>query len=151
MPITVTAPRGVLTPTGEREILPRLSAALIEESGATGNRFLTALVGGTVQVLEPEHIYAGGANRLVVMVELKLPNIGLPTVDARASYIATAIDIVLDLSVPGHSPHDVWVNILNAPDGAWGVAGRAWTGDQLVAATIEAAIAAPSRPSSTAE
>ena len=30
MPITVTAPEGVLTSTGEREILPRLSAALIE-------------------------------------------------------------------------------------------------------------------------
>ena len=33
MPITVTAPEGVLTEAGEREILPRLSAALIEASG----------------------------------------------------------------------------------------------------------------------
>jgi len=36
-PITVTAPRGVLTATGERAILPRLTTALIEVSGLAGN------------------------------------------------------------------------------------------------------------------
>jgi len=63
MPITVTAPRGTLTPAGERDILPQLSAALIEASGQTGNSFFTPLVGGTVQILEPEQVYAGGVIR----------------------------------------------------------------------------------------
>jgi hypothetical protein len=63
MPITVTAPRGVLTPAGEREVLPRLTAALIEVSGLTGNSFFTSIVGGTVHVLAPEDVYAGGARR----------------------------------------------------------------------------------------
>jgi hypothetical protein len=63
MPITMTAPEGVLTAAGEREILPRLSAALIEASGATGNSFFTAIVGGTVHVLPNYRIYAGGTNR----------------------------------------------------------------------------------------
>jgi hypothetical protein len=58
MPITVTAPEGVLTSTGEREILPRLSAALIEASGATGNTFFTAIVGGTLHVLPLHRVYA---------------------------------------------------------------------------------------------
>ena len=61
MPITVTAPRGVLTPAGEREILPRLTEALIEVSGLTGNAFFTSVVGGTVHILEPHDVYAGGA------------------------------------------------------------------------------------------
>lgn len=139
MPITVTAPRGTLTPAGEREILPRLTAALIEVSGATGNSFFTPIVGGTVHLLDPRDVYAGGVNRPVVMVELKLPNIGLPTVEARAAFIAAATDIVLELSVPGHRPDDVWVNILNAADGAWGVGGRAWTGEALMAALTQAA------------
>jgi hypothetical protein len=33
MPITVAAARGVLTAVGEGEILPRLTAALLEASG----------------------------------------------------------------------------------------------------------------------
>lgn len=139
MPITVTAPRGVLTPTGEREVLPRLTAALIDVSGLTGNSFFTPMVGGTVHLLDPRDVYAGGTNRPVVMVELKLPDIGLPTAQARAAFITAATDIVAALAVASHDREDIWVNVLNAPDGGWGVAGRAYTGEALIAATTEAA------------
>ncbi len=140
MPITVTAPRGVLTPAGEREILPQLTAALIEASGATGNSFFTSIVGGTVHVLAPQDIYAGGANRPVVMVELKLPDIGLGTLEARAAFIAAATEIVDRLTVEGHDPDDTWVNILNAPSGGWGIAGVAYTGEDLLKAAAVAAV-----------
>jgi phenylpyruvate tautomerase PptA (4-oxalocrotonate tautomerase family) len=134
MPITVTAPRGVLTPAGERAILPRLTEALIEVSGLTGNAFFTAVVGGTVHVLDPADVYAGGVNRPVVMVELKLPNIGLADLASRAAFIAAATDIVAELTGPDHRREDTWVNILNAPDGAWGLGGVAYTGEALIAA-----------------
>ncbi|WP_405181099.1 hypothetical protein OG225_07995 [Nocardia sp. NBC_01377] len=134
MPITVTAPLGVLTEHGEHEILPRLTAALVEVSGATGNVAFTSIVGGTVHLLDPEHVYAGGINRPVVMVELKLPNIGLPDIATRAAFIAAATDIVDVLTVTGHQRADTWVNILNAPDGAWGIAGVAYTDEALIAA-----------------
>jgi phenylpyruvate tautomerase PptA (4-oxalocrotonate tautomerase family) len=139
MPITVTAPRGVLSAAGEREILPRLTAALVEVSGVTGNSFFTPIVGGTVHVLAPENVYAGGTNRPVVMVELKLPNIGLPDPDSRAAFITRATDIVDALTVAGHDRENTWVNILNAPDGGWGIGGRAYTGDALIAAVTDAA------------
>jgi phenylpyruvate tautomerase PptA (4-oxalocrotonate tautomerase family) len=139
VPITVTAPRGVLTEAGETEILPRLTAALIEVSGLTGNTFFEPIVGGTVHVLAARDIYAGGANRPVVMVELKLPNIGLPDPASRAAFITAATAIVEDLTVDGHDRDDIWVNIVNAPDGAWGIGGRAYTGEALVAAVTGAA------------
>jgi phenylpyruvate tautomerase PptA (4-oxalocrotonate tautomerase family) len=145
VPITVTAPRGALTPAGEKDVLPRLSTALIEASGGTGNAFFASMVGGTVHVLPAEDIYAGGANRPVVMVELKLPNIGLPTIEARAAFIAAATDIVAGLAAAGHDRDDIWVNILNAPDGAWGIGGRAYTGDALVAAITESAASTPAQ------
>lgn len=133
MPITVTAPRGVLTPDGEHEILPRLTEALIEVNGLAGNDFFTSVVGGTVHILAPEDVYAGGANRPVVMVELKLPNIGLDTVEARAAFIAAATKVVDSLTIAGHQRGNTWVNILNAPDGAWGIGGVAYTGQDLAA------------------
>jgi phenylpyruvate tautomerase PptA (4-oxalocrotonate tautomerase family) len=139
MPITVTAPAGELTPAGEREILPLLTRALIEISGGTGNSFFTSLVGGTMHVLDPREIYGGGINRPIVMVELKLPNIGLPSVDDRAAFIRAATAIVAESARPGHDPEDTWVNIINAPDGAWGIGGQAYTGDALVAAVTAAA------------
>lgn len=138
MPITVTAPEGVLTSAGESEILPRLSAALIEAAGATGNSFFASIVGGTVHVLPARHVYAGGANRPVVMVELKLPNIGLGSIEARNAFIAAAAGIVTELCVPGHRPENTWINIVNAPDGGWGIGGQQYTGDRLIAAATAA-------------
>ncbi len=138
MPITVTAPRGVLTDLGEREILPQLTAALLEVSGSTGNPFFTSIVGGTVHLLEPERIYAGGVNRPLVMVELKLPNIGLPDLASRAAFISAATDVVDTLTVADHTRENTWINILNAPDGGWGLGGVAYEGDALVAAVIAA-------------
>ncbi|MFJ9846524.1 hypothetical protein ACIRYZ_40050 [Kitasatospora sp. NPDC101155] len=139
MPITVTAPRGVLTPAGEREILPQLTVALTEASGLAGNPGFTSMVGGTVHILAPEHVYAGGANRPVVMVELKLPDIGLPTAEARATFIRAATDIVERLTVDGHHNDDTWINILNARDGAWGIGGKALANADLAAAITAAA------------
>ena len=145
MPITVTAPRGELTDAGRREILPRLANALIEISNAAGNDFFASLVGGTVHVLDPEDVYAGGVNRRLVMVELKLPNIGLPDTAARAAFVTAATDIVDVLTVDGHDRDDTWVNIVNAPDGGWGIGGRAYTGDGLIAAVTASAHSAPAR------
>ena len=143
MPITVTAPRGVLTAHGEREILPRLTAALAEASGLTGNSFFTSAIGGTVHILPPEDVYAGGINRPLVLVELKLPNVGLNTIQARTAFITAATDLVETLTVPGHDRQDIWVNILNAPDGGWGLGGTVYTGDDLIAAVTAAADRAP--------
>jgi phenylpyruvate tautomerase PptA (4-oxalocrotonate tautomerase family) len=139
MPITVTAPEGVLTAAGEREVLPRLTDALIEASGATGNSFFTALVGGTVHILPTDRIYAGGSNRPVVMVELKLPNIGLGSPEARGAFITAAARIIAELSVPEHKSENTWINIVNAPDGGWGVGNQQYTGEALIAAVMAAA------------
>lgn len=132
MPITVTAPRGVLTAAGEHEILPRLTADLARASGQAGNDAFTALIGGTVHVLEPDRVYSGGVRRPLVMVELKLPNIGLASQEQRAAFITAATDTVDQLTVDSHRRENTWVNILNAPDGGWGLGGRAYTGQDLV-------------------
>lgn len=134
MPITVTAPRGALTSAGEREVLPRLTADLARVNGQSDNPQFIGLIGGSVHVLDPEDIYAGGTNRPLIMVELKLPNIGLASIEARAAFVSAATDTVAALTTPGHQRTDIWVNILNAPDGAWGIAGHAYTNDALVAA-----------------
>jgi phenylpyruvate tautomerase PptA (4-oxalocrotonate tautomerase family) len=139
VPITVTAPAGRLTSIGERQVLPRLTDALLEATGAEGNAFLTSIVGGTVHILDPDDIYAGGANRPIVMVELKLPSAALAEQQPRTAFIDAATRIVDSLTVPDHNPEDTWVNILHAADGAWGIGGHAYTNDELMAAASAAA------------
>ncbi|KXO93110.1 hypothetical protein AXK58_14715 [Tsukamurella tyrosinosolvens] len=100
---------------------------------------LSKIIGGTVHVLPTENVYAGAAHSRLVMVELKLPDIGLADVAARADFIARATEIVADLTVEDHSSDDTWVNIMNAPDGGWGIGGRQFRSADLIAAITAAA------------
>ena len=72
-------------------------------------------------------------------MELKLPNIGLGSVEARNAFISAAAGIVAELSVPGHRPENTWINIVNAPEGGWGIGSRQYTSEALVAAATAAA------------
>jgi hypothetical protein len=74
------------------------------------------------------------------MVELKLPDVGLADQPSRESFIAVATEIVRELTVAGHVGDDIWVNILNARDGAWGIGGRALTNEDLLAEITAAAV-----------
>jgi len=139
MPITVTAPQGVLTASGRQQVLPLLSNAVLEISGAVGNSFFTPMVGGHVDIVDPSDVYAGGANRPLVVVKLEIPNIALGSVDLRAAFIKAATAIVQECSVPWHEPANTWVTIFNAPDGGWGISGRAYTGEDLIAEVTAAA------------
>lgn len=134
MPITVTAPSGCLTPTGEREILPRLTAALLDAAGATGNPFLTSIVGGTVNILDPEAVFAGGMNRPLLLIELKLPAVALADSESQAAFIENATRVAESLTSDGHGREEIWINILHARDGAWGLGGKAYSNDALLAA-----------------
>ena len=140
MPITVTAPRGLLTERGERQVLPRLTEVLLDVSGAAGNPFLTGMVGGTVHVIDPADVYAGGKPAPLVLVELKLPQVGLSIRESRTAFIERATAVIDDLTVDGHDAANTWVNVLHADDGAWGSGGRSWSNDELEAAIADAAV-----------
>jgi hypothetical protein len=139
VPFTVIAPRGLLTETGEQQLIPQLLEALIDISGLTGNTFFTPITGGHLHILEPEHIHTGGVNRPVLLIELKLPGVGLPTVSDRAAFISKATSIAAKHTAPGHPSDDIWVTISYAVDGGWGIGGVAYTNDALVAAIGAAA------------
>jgi hypothetical protein len=108
--------------------------------------FFASVVGGTVHILAPEDVYVGGENRPLVLVELKLPSIGLNDMGARAAFITAATDVIDAMTVASHDRDNTWVNILNAPDGGWGLGGVAYTGEDLIAAVTASASAGAARP-----
>ena len=89
------------------------------------------MIGGTVHRVDPAEMYAGGRPHPLVLVELKLPEVVLSTLERRARFIASATEIVQELTIDGHADSDTWVNILHAQDGAWGIAGQSMTNAML--------------------
>jgi phenylpyruvate tautomerase PptA (4-oxalocrotonate tautomerase family) len=138
MPITVTAPEGRFSPQAERDLLPRLTASLLKWNQLTGNAFMTPNVGGTVNILPKERIFAGGKPTALVLIELKLPLPSLASQEQKAGFIAEATAIVDELTNKAHPKEQTWVNILYAPDGAWGIGGKAYTNAELGEAITQA-------------
>ena len=139
MPITITAPRGVLTPTGEREILPKLTQAVLEINGAGDNDAFRSLIGGHVELHDPARVYAGGRNRPVVVISFDAPHSAFSTQESRTAFIEAATRIVGECTVPSHDREDTWINIFNAPNGAWGIGGVAYDDDALTARIVAGA------------
>ena len=137
MPLTLTLTVGVLSPGLEKVAFRRLGEAMLRWTGATSSRFLAPNVVGSVHVLEPGQTFAGGEEGPVVFIEWKLPPVAFLDRDVQTGYVAEATQIVHELSGGQHPKERIWVNVLHAVDGSWGIAGHAYTGVELEAAIAQ--------------
>jgi phenylpyruvate tautomerase PptA (4-oxalocrotonate tautomerase family) len=134
MPITLTMPEGLLSSEEQTRAFDELTAALLEVSGLTGNAFMTPNVIGSINVLPKDHVRAAGQPVAAAFVELKLPEIALATPEAKQAFIEKATDIVEKAAGGRLKREHIWSNIIYAPDGAWGIAGRSYSNADLIGA-----------------
>jgi phenylpyruvate tautomerase PptA (4-oxalocrotonate tautomerase family) len=102
---------------------------------------MTANVIGTINVLPAGHILAAGKPVAAALIELKLPEIALATAEAKRAFIERATDVVEQAAEGRIKREHIWSNIVYAPDGAWGIAGRSYSNADLIGAIQEAAAA----------
>lgn len=60
MPLLIQVTKNLLTPAGEREVLPKMAAALLKVHGFTNNAFMTPIVIGHLDIYDETHCYARG-------------------------------------------------------------------------------------------
>jgi hypothetical protein len=131
MPLTLTLTEGVLPKGQEKIAFARLSDAMLKWHGLAGNQVLTPNVVGSIHVLPKEHTFSGSAEASVAFVEWKVPSFSFATRDVQLGYVAEATDIIHEMS-DGRQPKErIWVNVVHAVDGAWGIGGTALTNAQL--------------------
>ena len=137
MPLTLTLTEGVLPKGQEKTAFLRLSESLLKWAGLTGNKFMTAAVVGSIHVIPEEHTYSSLRNNPVVFIEWKVPSIALTDRDVQIGYIAEATQIIHEMSGGRQPKERIWVNVVHAVDGAWGINGQAMTNEQLGAAIAQ--------------
>ena len=131
MPLTLTLTEGVLPLGQEKAAFSRLCEAMLKWHGLTGNKFMTAAVIGSIHVLPKEHTYSGLTENSVVFIEWKVPPVAFTQRDAQVGYVAEATRIIQEMSGGNQPAERIWVNVVHALDGAWGIAGQSMTGAQL--------------------
>jgi hypothetical protein len=131
MPLTLTATEGVFPQGTEKQVFQQLCAAMLKWHGLTGNRAMTPNVMGSINILPKEFTYAGLQENTVVFIEWKVPGIAFNTPAILQGYVEEATRIAAEASRGKQPVERIWVNVLHAVDGAWGIAGRALTNQQL--------------------
>ena len=131
MPLTLTLTEGVLPKGQEKVAFSRLSDAMLKWHGLAGNKAMTPNIVGSIHVLPKEHTYSGSKEASVAFVEWKVPSFVFASREVQVGYIEEATNIIHELSGTHHPKERIWVNVVHAVDGAWGIAGMALSNAQL--------------------
>jgi hypothetical protein len=141
MPITLFVTEGVLNETIEADVFAQLTEIFLRHHALTGNTFLTPNVIGEVTTIPAGKSFAGGVRADIAIVELKVPSFALGTPKQKQGFVADATAAVVRASEGLIRPDHVWVNMVYAVDGLWGIDGQAFSNDQLLRSVSEAAAA----------
>ena len=131
MPFSIQVTKNLLTPQGEREVFPRMAAALLKVHGLTGNAFMTPVVIGHVEVYAEERSFVDGKPQSLAIIELKVPSITFPTQDVKDAFVREATDIIHEFRAGSHPKERTFVNVVYAVEGTWGIGGKAYTSAAL--------------------
>ncbi|MEI8146410.1 MAG: 4-oxalocrotonate tautomerase [Alphaproteobacteria bacterium] len=131
MPITVFATEGVLPAAAEQQVFCDITDAFLSLHNLSGNKFLTPNVIGEVTIIPKGRSFAGGKPDNIVVVELKVPSFVLNSPEQKQGFVAQATDIVFKAAGGRHPRNRIYVNMVYAVDGLWGIEGQAYTNAQL--------------------
>lgn len=131
MPLTLTVTEGVLPKGCEKIAFARLSDAMLKWHGLTGNSVMTPNVVGSIHVLSMENTFSGSKEAPVVFIEWKVPSFAFASREVQLGYFEEATNIIHELSGGKQPKERIWINVVHAVDGAWGIAGSALTNAQL--------------------
>lgn len=131
MPLTLTLTEGVLPEGQEKIAFARLSDAMLKWHGLEGNEAMTPNIVGSINIVAKGRTYSGSQEAAVAFVEWKVPAFAFASRSIQVGYIEEATDIIHEMSGGRQPKERIWVNVVHAVDGAWGIAGMALTNSQL--------------------
>jgi phenylpyruvate tautomerase PptA (4-oxalocrotonate tautomerase family) len=141
MPITVVATDGIFSAAAEKTMFAELTASFLRHHDLAGNAFITPNVIGEISTVPKGRSFAGGTSNDIVVVELKVPSFALASPAQKAGFIKEATDIAFKAAEGRHPRERIFVNMVYAVDGLWGIGGKAYTNAELGDAVSRASAA----------
>lgn len=137
MPLTLIITEGVLAKDRHQATIAHLSESFLKLHGLASNKFFTPNVIGHIAELPAGSTYAGLKPTPVAIVEWLTPSFAFATREIQTAYVAEATQILYEACDGKHPKENIWVNLKYAIDGMWGIAGKAYTNEELGAAAAK--------------
>ena len=92
---------------------------------------MTPNVVGEISIVPKGRTFAGGKPDNIVIIELKVPSFALTTQEQKQSFVKEVTEVALNASSGRVIRERVYVNMVYAVDGLWGIGGRTFTNHEL--------------------
>jgi phenylpyruvate tautomerase PptA (4-oxalocrotonate tautomerase family) len=139
MPIQIIATEGVIPVSAEAGLFAAVTDTFLKLHNILGNAFMTPNVIGEFSVIPKGRTFAGGKPDDIVIVELKAPSFALETPEQKRMFVGEVTDLVVKATGGEHPRDRIYVNMVYAIDGLWGIGGKAYTNADLGTAIQAAA------------
>ncbi|WP_020592779.1 hypothetical protein [Kiloniella laminariae] len=131
MPVQIIATEGLFTTAAEEKLFADLTELLLELNGLSDSAFMRPNVIGEITSVNNGRTFSGGKPANIVIFELKVPSIVLPTRDLQLAWISRGTDLILAAAAGKITKDRIWGNVVHAVDGLWGINGHAYSNEDL--------------------
>lgn len=131
MPIQIIVTDGLISKSAAQKMHQAVGQAFLDHHQISDNRFMLPNIVGEVVFIDPDVTFAGLAPAPIAVVELRVPSFTFGTQEQKTRFVQDVTDIVLTHTEGKLAKESIWVNAVYAVDGLWGIAGKAYTNEQL--------------------
>ena len=139
MPIEVIMTEGLVSKEDAQKMHKEIAKTFLAKHNLTGNTFMTQNVIGEVTFAERGLTFSNLEPCDIAIVELRAPAFALESKEQKEQFVSEVTQIVLRATAGKLPIEQIWVNMVYAVDGLWGIGGKAYTNADLGAAIGAAA------------
>lgn len=131
MPIQIILTEGLATKEQAQQMHHDIVAVFLDLHELEGNTFMTPNVIGEVLFVDKGLTFSGMNVSDLAIVGLGVPSFTFGTKEQKTQFIERVTDIVLKATHGKLPIENIYVNVTYTVDGLWGIAGKAYTNEQL--------------------
>ncbi len=131
MPIQIIATEGIFDEHAEKALFAATTESFLRHHNLVGNKFMTPNVIGEICIVPKGRTFAGGRPDDIVIIELKVPAFALEATEQKQSFVQEVTEAALNAAKGKLLRERVYVNMVYAVDGLWGIGGKAFTNSEL--------------------
>jgi phenylpyruvate tautomerase PptA (4-oxalocrotonate tautomerase family) len=139
MPVQIIATEGVIPVSEEEALFSGVTKAFLKAHDLVGNNFMTPNIIGEFSIVPKGRTFSGGKRADLVIIETKSPSFAFESQEQKQAFTTEVTDLVTKATGGKHPRDRIFVNMVYAVDGSWGIGGRAYTNACLRAACLQAA------------
>ncbi len=131
MPVQIIMTEGLVSKETAQQLHHEVGEIFLDLHNITGNAFMAPNIIGEVIFVEKGLTFSGQKNNDIVIVELRVPSFTFSAQEQKSQFVMRVTNAVKKATDNNLASEQIWVNAVYAVEGLWGIAGKAYTNEEL--------------------